>query len=233
MSNKLCIIAARGGSKRIPKKNIKLFLGKPIIEYSIETALKSKLFDEVMVSTDSNEIAEIAISCGAKVPFIRSSKNSNDYSTTFDVINEVVSNYKLINREFEYTCCIYSCAPFITTQKLKEAFKMLVKGKFDSVFPVMPYSFPVQRSLLKNNTNKISFFYPEYSLSRSQDLEKSYHDAGQFYWLKTNICINKKVTITQNSGCIVISEIEGQDIDNEVDWIIAELKFKLKKTLNN
>lgn len=233
MSNKLCIIAARGGSKRIPKKNIKLFLGKPIIEYSIETALKSKLFDEVMVSTDSNEIAEIAISCGAKVPFIRSGKNSNDYSTTFDVINEVVSNYKLINREFEYTCCIYSCAPFITTQKLKEAFKMLVKGKFDSVFPVMPYSFPVQRSLLKNNKNKISFFYPEYSLSRSQDLEKSYHDAGQFYWLKTNICITKKVTITQNSGCIVISEIEGQDIDNEVDWIIAELKFKLKKTLNN
>lgn len=225
MSN-LCIIPARGGSKRIPRKNIRPFLGKPIIAYSIEAALNSALFDEVMVSTDDAEIAEIALKYGAKVPFMRTEKTSNDYATTFDVIEEVLIKYKDTNKHYDVVCCIYACAPFITSNKLTESHKMLEINNYDSVFPVIPFGFPIQRSL-KFEEDKIKFFYPEFSLSRSQDLEKSYHDAGQFYWMQTNKCLEQKKILTENSGSIIISEMEGQDIDNEVDWKLAELKYEL------
>lgn len=225
MSN-LCIIPARGGSKRIPRKNIKPFLGKPIIAYSIEAALKSKLFDEVMVSTDDFEIAAIAKKYGASVPFMRSDKTSNDFATTFDVIYEVLLEYKLLNKKFDFGCCIYPCAPFVTKEKLAESFRLLMGKNFDSVFPIIPFSFPIQRAL-KENEQKVSFFYPKYSLTRSQDLEKSYHDAGQFYWLNTNICMEKKEIITDNSGSVILTELEGQDIDNEIDWKLAELKYEI------
>lgn len=222
----ICIIPARGGSKRIPRKNVKDFLGKPIIAYTIEAAIASDLFEEVMVSTDDVEIAEIAKKYGAKVPFVRSSKNSNDFATTFDVIEEVLHEYKKNGKTFEFVCSIYACAPFVTSSKLVEAFQIMQQNQYDSVFPVMSFSFPIQRALKQQN-HKICFFYPEYSLTRSQDLEKSYHDAGQFYWLNTEVIIENKTLLTDNSGCILISELEGQDIDNEIDWKLAELKYEL------
>lgn len=223
----ICIIPARGGSKRIPQKNIKEFLGKSIIAYSIEAAINSGLFDEVMVSTDDTEIAKIAIQYGASVPFMRSDKTANDFATTFDVIQEVLQEYELLNKKFDFTCCIYACAPFVTNEKLINSFQVLQENKFDSVFPIMPYGFPIQRALRKEE-DKVSFFYPEFSLSRSQDLEKSFHDAGQFYWMNTAVCLEKKQILTNNSGSIVLSELDGQDIDNEVDWKLAELKFRLR-----
>ena len=227
----LCIIPARGGSKRIPRKNIKSFLGKPIIGYSIEAALSSGLFDEVMVSTDDLEIAEIGKKYGAKVPFLRSENNSNDYATTFDVIEEVIKKYKKLDKSFDYVCCLYSCSPFVNELKLKEAFDLMLTENFDSVFPVMPFGFPIQRALQLNDNNKIDFFYPEYSLTRSQDLKLLYHDAGQFYWMKTEKCLLEKKIVTNNTGIIVITEMEGQDIDTEIDWKLAELKYELLQGL--
>ena len=226
MSN-VAIIPARGGSKRVPRKNIKLFLGKPIIAYSIEAALNSGLFDEVMVSTDDAEIAEIAIQYGAKVPFMRSEKTSNDFATTFDVLEEVIKSYKEKEIEFENVCCIYPCAPFVIEQKLEEAYNLFVKEHFDAVFPVMQFGFPIQRALQMDDFGKISFFYPENALTRSQDLLPSFHDAGQFYWMNVASCMEQQKIITNNTGSIVITELEGQDIDNELDWKIAELKYKL------
>lgn len=223
----LCIIPARGGSKRIPRKNIKLFLGKPIIAYSIEAAFNSGLFNEVMVSTDDAEIAEIAIQYGAKVPFIRSEITSNDFATTFDVIKEVINSYSEKGIEFKNACCIYPCAPFVIDQKLEEAYNLLIKEQFDSVFPVIQFGYPIQRALKMDDLGKISFFYSEYSLFRSQDLLPSFHDAGQFYWMNVESCMEQQKIITAYTGSIVITELEGQDIDNEVDWKIAELKYKL------
>lgn len=222
----LCIIPARGGSKRIPRKNIKDFLGKPIIAYSILAALESGLFDEVMVSTDDEEIAEIALNHGAKVPFLRSSVTSNDYATTYQVLEEVLLEYKKIGRSFDNVCCIYPCAPFVNGEKLKLAFDTMIKGEFDSLFPIVGFGFPIQRALRLDN-EKISFFYLEYALTRSQDLEKSYHDAGQFYWAKVSSLLDQKSLITNNTGSIVLSELEVQDIDNEMDWTLAELKYKM------
>ncbi len=226
MSN-LAIIPARGGSKRIPRKNIKLFLGKPIIAYSIEAAMNSGLFNEVMVSTDDAEIAEIAIQYGAKVPFMRSDKMSNDFATTFDVVVEVINSYKEKEIKFENVCCIYPCAPFVIEQKLEEAYDLFVKEHFDAVFPVMQFGFPIQRALQMDDFGKISFFYPENALTRSQDLLPSFHDAGQFYWMNVASCMEQQKIITANTGSIIITELEGQDIDNEVDWKLAELKYEL------
>jgi N-acylneuraminate cytidylyltransferase len=229
--SKLCIIPARGGSKRIPRKNIKLFLGKPIIAYSIEAAINSGLFDEVMVSTDDSEIAEIAKKYGAKVPFLRTEKASNDFATTFDVIQEVVLEYRSLGLNFEHTCCLYTCAPFVSSIKLSESFETMLKGKFDSVFPVMAFGYPIQRALQLDTDGKTSFFYPEFTLTRSQDLAPSFHDAGQFYWMNTKVCMLQNKIITANTGSIVISELEGQDIDNEVDWNLAELKYELLQSI--
>lgn len=226
MSN-IAIIPARGGSKRIPRKNIKLFLGKPIIAYSIEAALKSNLFDEVMVSTDDEEIARVAIKYGAKVPFYRSKKTSDDFANTYDVLEEVLNEYKKKQIKFDYICCLYACAPFVTSTKLISGLNVLKSNNFDTVFPVMSFSFPIQRALKKNNTNKVSFINPQFSLTRSQDLEESYHDTGQFYWLNSKKLLSNKKLISTNSGCIVVSEIEGQDIDNSSDWKLAELKYEL------
>lgn len=223
MNKSICIILARGGSKRIPKKNIKHFYGKPIIEYSIMAAKESNLFEEVIVSTDDKEIADISEKCGASVPFYRSKKNSDDFSTTYDVIKEVLSNFKI---EYEYVCCLYACAPFITGKRLRHAYEKLLKLNLDCVFPIIEYSFPIQRAL-KCDDDKVSFCYPENSLIRSQDFEKTYHDAGQFYFLKTKKCMLQEKIITNNSGYIVINEMEGQDIDNITDWKLAELKYEI------
>ena len=180
----LAIIPARGGSKRIPRKNIKDFLGKPIISYSINAAIESNLFDEIMVSTDDVEIAEVAKEFGAQIPFYRSERNSNDFATTFDVIEEVVSNYLANGREFNTICCIYPCAPLIDSAKIVEAYGYMTDNNLDSVIPVVEYTTPIQRSF-KIQNDKLDFFFNEFINSRSQDLEKAYFDAGQFYWIQS------------------------------------------------
>jgi len=223
---KLAIITARGGSKRIPRKNIKNFLGKPIIAYSIEAALQSELFDEVMVSTDDDEIADIAMQYGAKVPFIRSHKNADDYSTTTDVIIEVLNSYRSLDLEFEYACCIYPTAPFVSSKLLKETYSTFQKGTFDSLFPVVRFAYPIQRSLAEKN-GKVEMVWKEHLKSRSQDLEARFHDAGQFYWFNTKTIYAKKALFTDNSGFFEVDELIVQDIDNETDWQLAELKYKL------
>ena len=223
----ICIIPARGGSKRIPRKNIKEFLGKPIIAYSIKAALDSGLFDEVMVSTDDIEIADIAKKFGANVPFFRSTKNSDDFATTFDVIEEVIKVYKSQGKVFENICCIYSCAPFTTSEILLKAYDLLIQKKFDTVFPIIAYSFPIQRAL-RINQGKVSMILEDNLNIRSQDLEKSFHDAGQFYWCNTKQLIISEKLINSNSGGIEISELDAQDIDTNRDWNLAELKYQLK-----
>ena len=223
----ICIIPARGGSKRIPRKNIKEFLGKPIMTYSIQAALDSRLFDEVMVSTDDEEIANIAKKYGANVPFMRSSENSNDFATTFDVIKEVINYYKDQSVEFENLCCLYSCAPFVNPRLLLSAYNQLNEEKYDTVFPIVPFSFPIQRAL-RVNQGKVSMILEDNLNIRSQDLEKSFHDAGQFYWCNTKRLLSSKKLITPNSGGIEISELDAQDIDTQTDWDLAELKFQLK-----
>lgn len=224
---RLAIIPARGGSKRIPRKNMKHFLGKPIIAYSIETALSSGLFDEVMVSTDDSEIAAIALEYGAKVPFFRSETNSNDFSTTYDVIEEVIVSYRKQDQAFEYACCIYPTAPLVTSLSLTSGFDLLDSNHYDSVFPVMKFSYPIQRALKIDKHSKISLFEPDHMNSRSQDLETAYHDAGQFYWLNTKVLLEKRKLWTDNTGVIIINELEGQDIDTFDDWKLAELKYQL------
>ncbi|TXD83959.1 pseudaminic acid cytidylyltransferase [Subsaximicrobium wynnwilliamsii] len=224
----LAIIPARGGSKRIPRKNIKAFLGKPIIAYSIEAALNSDLFDEVMVSTDDEAIANIATHFGASVPFLRSDHNANDHAVLADVIVEVIAEYLKIGKTFNTICCILPTAPLLTAQALLEAHEKLMKFDFDSVFPVLEFSFPIQRAL-KIEHNKISMVWEEHLNTRSQDLESRYHDAGQFYWLKSDAFKSNKKLFTQNSGAIIISELEAQDIDTETDWRLAEIKFKLQQ----
>jgi N-acylneuraminate cytidylyltransferase len=223
----IAIIPARGGSKRIPRKNIKDFLGKPIISYSINVALKCGLFDEVMVSTDDEEIATISRSHGANVPFFRSVKNSNDFATTVDVIVEVIEMYKKeLNKSFQSGCCIYPTAPFTSTDQLKNSYRHLVDKNFDSVFPVLKFGYPVQRAL-RIKDEKVTMLNSEFINSRSQDLEPIYHDSGQFYWFDINTLMIKRKMFSDNSGGIIISELEAQDIDNEIDWKLAELKYKL------
>ncbi len=224
MSN-LCIIPARGGSKRIPKKNIKDFLGKPIIAYSIEVALQSELFDEVMVSTDDEEIATIAKKYGAKVPFFRSKKTSDDFATTYDVIEEVIGEYSKKDIFFDNCCCIYPCAPFIEQVSLKNAYNLLEAN--DMVMPVTVFSFPIQRALKKDEKDRVEFLYEEYKLTRSQDLEQMYHDVGQFYWFNISKVLSSKSLMQPNTGCVVIDELRAQDIDNLSDWKLSELKYKL------
>ena len=222
----VAIIIARGGSKRIPKKNIKVFRGKSIIAYSIETALNSGLFDYVMVSTDDDEIAVIAKRAGAEVPFTRSEKNSDDLSTTADVISEVLNELKTNGKQFDNACCIYPTAPFISKENLSAAYELLIKNKFDSVFPVCSFSYPIQRALQVTDS-KVSMLLPENINKRSQELQATYHDAGQFYWLNTVSFLKEKKVFTQNSGSIILDELQVQDIDNETDWKIAELKHAL------
>ncbi len=225
-SKSIAIIPARGGSKRIPRKNIKLFHGKPIIAYSIEAAIRSGLFDEVVVSTEDEEIKDIALKYGAIVPFYRSKKNSDDFATTFDVLEEVYLYYIEKGEIINTICCIYPCAAFTTAEKLTLSYKLFNENNFDSVLPIIEYSFPIQRAL-KIEKNNVAYSNPEFALERTQDLEKRYHDAGQFYWMNAQTVMNKKTVLTENTGFFIISELEAHDIDTVSDWKLAELKYKL------
>ncbi|MFN3315867.1 MAG: pseudaminic acid cytidylyltransferase [Raineya sp.] len=224
--NNIAIITARGGSKRIPRKNIKDFLGKPIIAYSIEASLQSGIFQEVMVSTDDAEIAEVAQKYGAKVPFMRSAKNSDDFATTADVLVEVLENYEKLGKKFQYACCLYPTAPFVTAEKLQKAFQLLSESNADSVIPVSAFSYPIWRSL-KIENGKLQMNFPENLNKRSQDLPLAYHDVGQFYFFQVVKFLSTKRLFSDFSVPLHVSELEMQDIDNEMDWKLAELKYKL------
>jgi len=222
----LAMITARGGSKRIPRKNIKEFNGKPIMAYSIEAAIRSGAFDEVMVSTDDQEIAEIARKYGASVPFMRSEKTANDFATTVDVIDEVISEYHNRGKDFDVFACIYPTAPFITSDKLKEAVEKLSASDADSLIPVVRFSYPPQRAM-EIHDGRLVFRQPENLSKRSQDLEPHYHDAGQFYVVRTESFLKNKGIMVGQILPMELSELEVQDIDNEVDWKLAEMKYKL------
>lgn len=223
---RIAIIPARGGSKRIPNKNIKDFFGKPIIAYSIEAAIGSGLYDEVMVSTDCDLIKDVALKYGAKVPFLRSSINSNDFATTFDVIEEVIGWYSQKGINFKEATCIYACAPFTTINLLKKSFQLLEIG-CDCVFPVLPYSHPIQRAVEVSKDGKIIPFFDSNDTARTQDFKKAYHDAGMFYTFDTvKLLINKSLR-TENTIALEIDELSAHDIDNENDWKLAELKYNL------
>ena len=222
MSN-LCIITARGGSKRIPRKNIRPFLGKPIMAYSIEAAINSGVFDEIMVSTDDEEIKAVALEYGASVPFLRSEATSNDFATTADVLNEVLDEYEKRGKIFDFFACVYPTAPFITEDKLKAAMISITSSDADSIRTVVQYSYPPQRAFVFKD-GLLSYQYPQYYRTRSQDLEPIYHDCGQFYIYRT-------VSFREFGDAgkmlpIVMPEEETQDIDNYSDWDLAEVKYK-------
>ena len=224
MNRKIAIITARGGSKRIPKKNIKEFCGKPILAYSIQAAIDSQMFDEVMVSTDSQEIADIAIEYGAKVPFMRSEATSNDYATTREVLMEVFREYEKRGEHFDIAVCIYPTAPFVTAQKLRNAVNIMEQEKADALTPVVRFSFPPQRAFVVRD-GALQYQFPENAVKRSQDLEPIYHDCGQFYVMKVENILQDKKDIRKVP--MVMPETEVQDIDTEEDWKIAEMKYKI------
>ena len=218
----VAIITARGGSKRIPKKNIREFCGKPIIAYSISAALDSGIFDEVMVSTDSEEIARIAESFGAVVLFLRSERTSNDYATTADVIEEVLGQYRGRGTELSAFACIYPTAPFVTGEKLAAAARLLTDA--DAVISVVKYSFPPQRAFVIRG-ERLAYQYPQYEKARSQDLEAIFHDCGQFYMCKTEPFLKHHSLVLPNTKPFILPEEEVQDIDTISDWEIAETKY--------
>lgn len=225
----LAIITARGGSKRIPKKNIKEFCGKPIIAYSIEAALESGLFSEVMVSTDSEEIAEVARKYGAAVPFMRSENTANDYATTADVLLEVLHEYEKREKTYDYFCCLYPTAPFVTAEKLREAMELMQTEHPSMIMPVVPFSFPPMRGMVLDEQGFIRYKYEEYRNCRSQDLETMYHDVGQFYVYDTQKYLEAGGKITEGMMPVIMSELQVQDIDNIEDWKVAEMKYRLWK----
>lgn len=228
----VAIITARGGSKRIPGKNIKDFCGKPIMAYAIAAALDSGLFDEVMVSTDSPEIAEIAKAHGASVPFMRSPSASDDYATTADVLHEVLSAYAEQGKNFDFMCCLYPTAPFVTAEKLRVAHTAFMESGADMLEPVVAFSYPPQRSF-SIEAGLLAYNYPEHVRTRSQDLPTWYHDAGQFYFYRVEAFRRSVEGSSEQGGydlrCVpfVMNEMEVQDIDTLMDWQLAEAKYRL------
>lgn len=222
----LGIIPARGGSKRIPEKNIRDFCGKPILAYSIEAALGTGLFEEVMVSTDSEKIANAAKRYGASMPFMRSRDASGDYATTAEVLLEVLENYRKQGRTFDCMACIYPTAPFVTPGKLTEAFCVMEKTGAAAVLPVVAFSYPPQRAYIIKD-GRLEMKWKENYRMRSQDLDPLYHDCGQFYFYEVNRFLEQKGQITEGIVPIFVDEMEMQDIDNESDWELAELKYKM------
>lgn len=225
---KIAIITARGGSKRIPRKNIRPFLGKPIMAYSIEAALGSGVFDEVMVSTEDEEIAEIAERYGAKVPFFRSERTAGDFAGTNDVLLEVLEEYEKRGQYFEIGCCIYPTAPFVSAKKLRDAADRFLASDADTLIPVVEFSYPPKRAMVIRD-GFLQFGDLRFLDSRSQDLEKEYHDVGQFYCFRTEAFRKNRKLMLGKILPYVVEETEVQDIDNESDWQIAEIKYQAMK----
>lgn len=229
--NTIAIITARGGSKRIPRKNIKEFMGKPMLAYAVEAALGSNIFDEVMVSTDDIEIAEVAKKYGAKVPFMRSEKTANDMAMTYDVLEEVIDEYQKIGRNFDNLACIYPCVPFLKSETLQNAYQIFINSNCDTLVPVVKFSFPIQRAFRIDENNFLQYREPENMLKRSQDLEPMFHDVGMFYFCKIDEMKRNKKLIGNKAAYIEMDEMQIQDIDNVSDWKMAEMKYRIMQSV--
>lgn len=223
----VAIITARGGSKRIPRKNIREFMGRPMIAYAIDASLRADIFDTVMVSTDDAEIADISRGLGAEVPFMRSEKTANDFATTADVLCEVLDNYKKLGKRFDNLCCIYPCVPFLKSDDLKTAARKFAESKADSLLPIVRFSFPIQRALMVNKNDFLEYREPKFVMSRSQDLDPMFHDVGMFYFSKIESFLRDKRLVGEKAAYIELDESVVQDIDNDSDWKMAEMKYKL------
>jgi pseudaminic acid cytidylyltransferase len=220
----VAIVPARGGSKRIPRKNIRPFLGRPILARVIEELRAAGSFSEIMVSTEDAEIAAVARASGAAVPFLRSPRNSGDDATTAAVLLEVVAAYEKLGRRFGALCCVYPTAVFVTPALLREGLRLLRESQADCVVPVLRYSFPIQRAL-RVDGGRLHMFHPEHMNTHSRDLPQAFHDAGQFYWLRTERFLAQKTVYMEDAVPLHIDELQAHDIDTEDDWRIAELKF--------
>ncbi len=225
----IAIIPARGGSKRIPRKNIKDFCGEPMIAWSIKAAKNAKCFDRIIVSTDDREISEVALDYGVEVPFIRPKSLSDDHTPTIPVIAHAIEWCQQNIAPVHNVCCLYATAPFVMPEDILTAQDLLIKHDADYAFSVTNYSFPIQRAIRINSEGFVGMFNPEYFNVRSQDLEPSYHDAGQFYWGKSAAWLAAKPIFTSKSVPHVLPVYRVQDIDTLDDWVRAELLFKLMK----
>jgi pseudaminic acid cytidylyltransferase len=223
---KIAIIPARGGSKRIPGKNSKLFCGKPMIAWAIGYALESKMFDKVIVSTDDNLIAEVARSAGAETPFIRPDNLADDLTPTVPVIAHAIETCQAMGWAIEYACCIYPCVPFLRTSDLVNAFTLMQEKDANFAYPITDYAHPIQRAMRRLTTGQMQLFQPEYELTRTQDLEKSYHDTGQFYWGKAGAWTSRLKMHTSGVG-MPVPNWRVVDIDNADDWKRAELLYEV------
>lgn len=223
----MAIIPARGGSKRIPKKNIKLFHGKPLIAYSIQAALNSELFDEVIVSTDDEEIATVAKQYGAEVPFLRPKELSDDFTGTVDVVNHTVDYLESQGEDIEYICTIYATAPFLQSKYLKQGYEKLISSNAVNAFSATSMPFPIQRTFKLDENGRCEMFTPEHYMSRSQDLEEAYQDAGQFYWTSRTRQkqTQNKIVFSDISIPIILPRHLVQDIDTLEDWTRAEYMY--------
>lgn len=222
----LAVITARGGSKRIPRKNIRPFMGRPMISYAIDAALKCQQFTEVIVSTEDREIADIARQYGASVPFMRSEHTATDVATTADVLREVHEEYVKLGKTFDVIACIYPCVPFLTHGILAKAFVAFETSQANALMPVSRFSCPIQRALKKNADGFIEYREPENALRRTQDLEPMYHDTGMFYFVKTESFLRYGNIIVPGTMAFEMKENAIQDIDTMEDWKLAELKYR-------
>lgn len=226
---KVCVIPARGGSKRIKNKNIKMFNGKPLISYSINTAIKSRLFDEIIVSTDSEKIAKIAKKFGAKVPFLRPKKLANDYANDLQVIRHYFNFNKKNNIEVDIMCYLYATAPLLKVSTLKKCYEKLISSNYTRVMTILKFDVPIQRALKKNNRGEIFFRDKKYLKFRSQDLVEYYHDAGQCYWFDVKKFKKELSSKWQNTVGVELDRDEAIDIDTPEDFRMAEKLYKLIK----
>lgn len=227
---KIAVIPARGGSKRIPRKNIKLFHGKPMIAYSIEAAQKSGCFDKIIVSTDDQEIADVALEYGAEVPFLRPANISDDYATTMDVIQHSIQWFESQDMTVDLLCCIYATAPFILPSDLSSGLEAVSAINIEYAFSATSFAFPIQRAISLNKKGTVQMFHPEHLNTRSQDLEEAYHDAGQFYWGKVSAFKAGKPFFSDSSKAILLPRKRVQDVDTQEDWELAEALYAVMKT---
>jgi pseudaminic acid cytidylyltransferase len=224
MTSRLALIPARGGSKRIPRKNIRPFAGKPIIAHPIAAAIASGCFDEIMVSTDDDEIAAVAKDAGASVPFRRDASLSNDFATTVDVVLDVLKSFEQRGKKFDQVCCLYPTSVFATPELLREGRNTLENGNFDSCSTLVKFGHPVQRALVLQD-GLVAFRWPENRSARTQDLEPHFHDGAQFYWVKVPAVVRERSLFTARCTAVLLEERRVQDLDTLEDWEIAEMKF--------
>jgi N-acylneuraminate cytidylyltransferase len=224
----IAVIPARGGSKRIPRKNVKLLNGKPAIAYSIELARSIGCFSRVIVSTDDPQIAEVSLEYGAEVPFVRSSNLSDDFTITVDVVADAIEQIHGLGDTFNYVCCIYPVTPLLMANRVEQALELLESGNWDYVFPAIEFPSPIERGFKKLSSGLIEFGFPEFANTRTQDIDKTFHDAGQFYFGKADAWLDRKPILSGNSTFIELEKNETLDIDDLEDWALVEQLMKIK-----